>query len=713
MTTLLALLGVALAAPLSGVVRERGTADPVPGALVVSGEARAETGPGGRFVLDLPEGTHTLQVTGPAHAPAAVSVEVPAARAVTVFLEPAAPPPEIVVEAQVDSPHASRQVLDRERVEKTPGTHDDPLRLLQALPGVAMTPEYSPSGGAIALRGAAPAESRVLLDGVELPYLYHFQQYASVVHTRLLDEVAIYPSAFAASYGDATGGVVAVRSREPDPARLHGGVSVNSIMGGAWVQAPASDATSVSASARRSYADLGDSSNDQYTAWPVFWDYLGRVDLRGGPEARYALTALGAGDRYGRYASDTALLDPLEAAEAAAFGYDRSFHGVLLTARHTTAAAEHESVVGLTAEAWRGDLRVARSARDEQALTGRHVTTWLPSEAWRLRLGGDARASRTTFLAETDRAWPTLGVEAPLLARGVPVDAASGRVLGGVFGEARATAGPLSVQPGLRLSGDSLVAAGAVEPRLTVEVAPVDDVTIRAAGGRYTQAPEPEHLDPTIGDPSLGLSRAWHAAAGADWAIAGRWELGVEGWGRSLQAGVYAPPGEAPRAVDGRAAGVELTSRYRLRDRFFAWVAATLGHTELGGVPGDFDQPYALSAVASWDFRPGWNAGVRWRYAAGLPITPLVDGIYDGDTDSYLPVPGATNSARLPDYQKLDVHFARDVAFRRWTLVLYAEAWYVPKGNNTLYRVYSYDYRDAADVLGPAFLPLLGARAEL
>lgn len=713
MTALLTLLGVALAAPVAGVVRERGTADPVPGAVVAAADQEVVSGAGGAFTLDLPDGEHVLQVTGPAHAPQAVSVRVPAERVVAIYLEPAAPPPEIVVEADVESPHASRQVLDRERVEKTPGTHDDPLRLLQALPGVAMTPEYSPSGGAIALRGAAPAESRVLMDGVELPYLYHFQQYASVVHTRLLDEVAIYPSAFAANYGDATGGVVAVRSREPDPARVHAGVSLNTIMGGTWVQAPVGEGVAVSASARRSYADIGESSNDQYTSWPVFWDYLGRIDVRKSAEARYAVTALGAGDRYGRFASDTALLDPVEAAAAPAFHYDRSFHGLLLTGRHTTATTEHDSVIGLTAEQWHGDLGVARQERDEQALTLRHVTTLVPSDAWRLRLGGDARASRTSLVANTDRAWPDVGIEAPLLARGVAVDAAGGRVLGGVFGEARATVGRFAVQPGVRVSGDTLVGAGAPEPRLTMELDPHDDVTLRVAGGRYTQAPEPEHLDPVIGDPTLGLSRAWHAAAGADWAIAGRWELGVEGWGRTLQDGVLAPIGEAPVAVDGRAAGIELTSRYRIRDRFFAWVSGMAGRTELGGFRGDFDQPLALSAVASWDFRPGWNAGVRWRYATGLPLTPLLGGIYDGDTDSYVAVPGERNSARLPDYQKLDVHLARDIAFRRWTLVLYAEGWWVPPGNNTLYRVYRYDYFQGADVVGPAFLPLLGARAEL
>jgi hypothetical protein len=556
-----------------------------------------------------------------------------------------------------------------------------------------MTPEYSPRGGAIALRGARPGESRVYLDGVEIPYLYHFQQYASVVHTRLLDEVAVYPSAFAADYGDATGGVVAVQTREPDPTQVHGGVTLNTIMGGAYVQAPAGEHVAVSASARRSYADLAEDSNDQYTSWPVFWDYLSRVDLRPDGAGRYAMTVLGAGDEYGRFASDTAALDPLESADAPDFRYSRRFHGALLTARHTGERFQSGSVLGFTDEAWVGALGVATQDRGERALTARHLTTLVRGDVLRLRLGGDARATSTTLQADTDRAWPELGVEAPLLARGVEVDR--------------------ELQPGLRVQADGGIGAVGVEPRGGVRVSPTDDVTLRVATGRYLQAPEPEAIDPRLGEPGLGWSRALQGAAGVDWAIAGRWEVALDGWARQLEDGVRLPVGEPLEVLDGQAYGVEFTTRYRLRERFFSWISLTMGRSELGGDPTAFDQPFAVSTVASWDFKPGWNAGLRWRYAAGLPITPVTGSVYDGDTDSYLPTAGPAYSERLPDYQKLDVHLERDLTFRRWNLALYAELWWVPVDNNVLYRVYSYDYRQAADVQGPPVLPLLGARAEL
>ena len=159
--------------------------------------------------------------------------------------------------------------------------------------------------------------------------------------------------------------------------------------------------------------------------------------------------------------------------------------------------------------------------------------------------------------------------------------------------------------------------------------------------------------------------------------------------------------------------GAELVSRARVRERFFSWVALTLGRSLRDGQPGPWDQPWSVSAVASWDFRPRWNVGARYRLSAGLPYTPISGGRYDGDTDSYAPILGPAWSARLPNYQKLDVHLDRAFAFRQWTLHAYLEAWWVPPASNNLYPVYSYDFSEQALVAGPGFVPLLGVRAAL
>ena len=717
MTLALLLAGLGFAGEVSGVVRERGTGDPVPDATVQvrhsGGTLDLLLGSDGRFSVELEPGSVEISALSPLYAPLTRAVEVgEGAVAVDLFLTPVEPT-DIVVEARRPSPHVSRQILDRERVEKTPGTYEDPVRLIQALPGVAVTREYSPASGDIVLRSADPSESRFYLDGVELPTLYHFQQYASVLHTRLLDEIAVYPSTFGPAYGDAVGGIVSASSREADPERLHGGVAASFVMAGGYLTAPISDAGAVSVSARRSYLDLVESGNDQFTVWPVFWDYLARYDHKLSADHRLSVTALGAGDSYARYAGDTALLDPVEQESNPEFAYDRSFHGGVLRSRDTFAAGRLDTTAAVVADGWAGTAPSASQDRREVVGSLRQEAVLLEGDRLALAGGFELKGVRLDRVADVDRAWPELEAEAPMLGRGVAVDEVLSRFQGGLWVEPRLTFGAATVQPGARLQGDTASGTWAVDPRLTVQGEVAPDLRVRAAAGRYTQAPALDALSPVTGDATLGLSRADEAAVGLDLAVAGRLEFGVDAWGKLLHDVLVEDAGEAPRAVDGAAWGVELTSRYRLRERFFTWLGVTLGRASRDGVPFDFDQPYAGSFVASWDFHPGWNAGLRYRIAAGLPYTPVLYGTYDGDADTWSPVLGAVNSARLPVYQKLDAHIERQWTFNRWKLVTYAEVWWVPPGANALYNVYSYDYSESALVAGPPILPLLGGRVEL
>lgn len=716
MSLLLLALSPALAAEVVGVVRQRGDREPIEGAWVRADQApgapQATTDARGQFTLDLPPGEWTLVAASPDHAPLALLVTAPSAAPVEIWLKPT-PVEDVVVEADRPSPHVARQILDRERVEETPGTYGDPIRLIQSLPGTTQTREFSPNAGDVVLRGSAPGESRFYLDGVEIPYLYHFQQYASVIHTRLLDEVAVYPSTFGPAYGDTVGGVVSAEPREADTAAVHGGINFSLIMSGAYATAPVAERAAVSASARRSYADLAQSSNDQYTAWPVFWDYLGRYDHDLSPDHHLSLTAIGAGDHYGRYVSDSATLSPVEQEDNPDFGFERAFHMVSLRMRDSFGGAALNSTLGFVDDRWRGDLGDQGQDRHQDTLYLRSEATLFQSDHYQLSAGVEVKALSVERIADPRRAWFELESEAPMLSRGVVVDERLGRIQGGAWLEPRFNVGPVRLQPAVRVQADTATSTFRVDPRLGLQSEPRPGLKLRAAAGRYTQAPDIDDLSPTTGDPGLPVTSSWSGAVGTDLTIARRLELGLDGWYRSFTDAVQRVPGETPVSADGYAWGAELTSRYRLRERFFfgAWVS--VGHAERGDAVFDYDQPFAASALGSWDFREGWNAGLRYRIAAGLPYTPVAESIYQGDSDTYEPVFGADNSERLPTYQKIDGHIERRWTFTRWSMVAYAELWYIPPSANVLYPAWSYDYSQTALVAGPPFLPLVGARADL
>lgn len=705
---------VAHAASVPGTVRDRDSGAPVAGAEIILDGARVAVADGrGRFTLAVADGaTVRVRVLSVDHRPAELVVALPLAAPLSVYLEPAPVAQEVVIEAERASPHAVRQILDRERVEDTPGTYGDPLRLIQSLPGSVQTREYSPSAGEVVLRGSGPGESLVYLDGVEIPYLYHFQQYASVIHTRLLDEVAVYPSAFGSSYGNATGGVVAVETRDAQTDRVHGDLNLNLVIAGAYLTVPAGEEGGVSLSGRRSYADLLEDESDQYTLWPVFWDYLGRYDQAMSPDHHITLTSLGSGDRYGRYAGDAAVLDPLEQEGNPDFTYDRRFHGVLFKDDLILPAGRLQTTVAFIDDAWGGTLAEASQQRREQYGWLRHNSILFAGEDVWFDLGAEAKLSFIDRSVVTDRAWLELASEAPLLARGIALDEEQTRLVGGVWAEPSLRFGETIVQPGGRLQWDTATAEAAIDPRLTVQSVLPWGWRIRGAAGRYSQAPDADALSEAAGNPDLPMAHAQHVALGVDAALAERVEVSVDGWGKLLDDVVVQDPGEAPVVEDGWAAGVEVTSRYRIREVFFSWVSLSLGRARRGDAVFSYDQPVAVNAVFSWDFRPRWDLGFRYRYASGLPYTPIVGATYDGDDDSYVPVSGDVNSVRLPDYQKIDLHLGWTREIRQATLVLYAEAWYVLPGSNALYPVYNFDYSEQALVVGPSLVPLVGGRID-
>src|SRR5690606_25091427 len=114
--------------------------------------------------------------------------------------------------AEVEAPPREPTTRTMKRVDlvRMPGTRGDPLRAIEVLPGVAQS-----TGDLPIIRGAAGNSSVVMLDGSQVPFLYHFGGLTSFVHPRLVEQVDLYPGNFSARYGRATGGIVEARLRKP------------------------------------------------------------------------------------------------------------------------------------------------------------------------------------------------------------------------------------------------------------------------------------------------------------------------------------------------------------------------------------------------------------------------------------------------------------------------------------------------------------------
>lgn len=710
----------ALAVPVEGVVREKGTGDVVPGAVVVVDGANHGTDMDGRFTLDLPEGTAQLRVLSDAHQPLDLVVTVPVGHPVRAFLVPLASGGEIVVESFRPTPHISRHVADGELALKTPGTLEDAIRLVQSMPGVTVQRDLSPTGGDLSVRGSRPGDNRYYLDGIELPYLYHFNQYASVFPATDIDTLELFPSTYGSAFGDATGAIVEATSKSHRPKSVHGGGLVNFVMAGADVRAPLGDDTWVSASGRRSYQDIAGEQTSQYVVWPVFWDYSAQVSKGSDPDNSGTLFAYGAGDSYTRAVGELDLLDPVETQDAPLFEYQRAFHAVGGRIKWRKPNTNGRLVNALVLDDLQGRLAGDLGQQDLRSgtWTTRTDMGFFPTENISVYTGAELRAEWTSMRVVDPGAYGLLVVEeAPALVRGIDVDGALFRFRSGVYAEVHAVFGPVRVMPGLRLASDSLGPWLLPEPRLAVRWQLAPQSQLKAAFGRYNQAPDSQLLIPGTGTEDLPTTGSWQAGLGWEQTIAGRLEITLDTYGKLQNDVIFQPVQGQPEVLErGRSYGVELVVRYRLRETIALWAWAALARAELwrndAWMSDDADQPYAIGLVGSWDFAPGWNAGLRYRLGAGLPYTQVEQGLYDATTDQWLPDPGAENAGRLPLYQKLDLHLEYTHRFPTWSLTVYTELWMVPESSARLYPAWSYDFSEEGWVTGPTVLPLAGLRAR-
>ena len=709
----------------SGLVRQKGTRRGLPAQIITPGGVPLYADSEGKFEVNLPPGSRLL-VTSPGYLPQQVLTPPLPERDWVITLELAEGDVVVVTADGAEKEHASATTLPRQMVDQTPGTYGDSLRLVQSLPGVSVTPEFSPRAGDVAVRGTGPGDNRFFLDGVDIPYLYHFQQYSSVVPTDLLEDITLYPSTFRPVWGDAIGAVVEARTRDFRPDTVHARANVNLVMAGGAVEVPVGDHGAIVASARRSYLDRASSNSAEYTVWPIFWDYHARYDYRLATGRRIGLFAFGAGDSYQRYLLDRTEPDPVAPPDRDLVTFEQSFHAVGSRCDLLEGPYRSRSVVALVL----GQQEVVSTTGDREGIDDDYAYVRHDGEAelgdkFTLNAGGEIRAGKLSWQGDPRGgaySWPEPVLPTP---EGTAQITSRPRTQVGIYTELTwHLPGDAQLKPGIRLDTDSLSHSLEVDPRVTA-VIPIGELSaVRAAAGLYHQAPDPLWSDPGQVDPEdLDPSLSREVALGLETTFAGRLRAHVQGYYKDLEnlSEVDTPGhnGELTTGIEGTAWGMETVLRYHLQDLFFMWVSYSWSHSERvdpateESYRSDYDQPHSLNVVGAWQPTPRWNVGIRYRLASGLSYTPVEGAIYDGGNNTWVPLPGERNSEQFPLYQKIDGHVEHSRTFDRWTLAVYAESWFVVPSGNVLYPVYSYDYSEMQAVRGPVFVPLVGIRGSL
>ena len=148
--------------------------------------------------------------------------------------DPAPPPPDVtddtpvdagdeVIEMHAQAPRTatdSSYSLSRDEIAHLPGAGTDALAAVRSLPGVASSP--ASAAGRLTIRGGAPQDGLLEIDGVPVPFVYHSFDNSTILPVEMIGAIAYSPGGFGVEGGRATSGLVGITTSDPSPrARPH------------------------------------------------------------------------------------------------------------------------------------------------------------------------------------------------------------------------------------------------------------------------------------------------------------------------------------------------------------------------------------------------------------------------------------------------------------------------------------------------------------
>jgi TonB family protein len=629
------------------------------------------------------------------------------------------------VEAHSEKPprEVTKYTLSQNEINRIPGTGGDALRSLQNLPGVARPP---PLSGFLLVRGAAPEDTQVFVDGTPIPIVYHFGGIKSVLPTEVIDKIDFFPGNFSTQYGRAMGGAVDVNLTDPKSDKLHGLAMVDLIDSRVVAQGPIFDTGwKFAIAGRRSYVDtwLGPvlkAAGENVTVAPVYYDYQAILerDLDKHSSIRFAL--FGSDDRLALLLTSTSSGTPTLAGQLST--HTAFWRGQALYKNRIDDNTDFRVVAAI------GQDHVDFSAGDiffnltDWPVTARAEISRKLDPQLTMNMGLDVIYAPYSFSAQLPPL-PTPGQPPPGPLSSQPPRAANSsssiyEPAAYVEWEATPWTGARIV-PGLRLDYTKDTRSWDFDPRVTVrqDVTTSPRTTLKLGVGLFSQPPQPQETNAVFGTPGLVSNRVYQYALGVERELGRQVNASIEGFYKQLDHIVVQGLGNTGSGV---IYGGEALLRYNPDAHFFGWATYTLSRSTLREAPGmplelsTYDETHVLTVLGSYRLGRGWEFGARYRLTSGFLYTPEQYGFYDENVGAYVPMLAyPQNASRLPLFHSLDLRVDKTWRFRWGKLGAYLEVWNVYNNANADGMSYDFNQTHTSFVDDLPILPSLGFWVEM
>ncbi|MGV6858052.1 MAG: TonB-dependent receptor plug domain-containing protein [bacterium] len=614
-------------------------------------------------------------------------------------------------------------------LETVPGAGGDPLRALQAFPGITVTDDTS---AAPAIRGSRPGDNLYQVDFLPAGHLFHSRGAISVFNASLIQSIDLYPSAYPSEFSGVIGAAIDVKLRDPKTDRLHKQIDINFLHGGFLAEGPINERQSFYLAGRISYLDLLlkgqlDTEDDGLTfeQFPAYSDYQGKYlwNLENGDQVRLQLN--GASDEESilidRFADDIDNEPDL----AGRHSFDSRYHtqGLvwdhrLSQEKHLRSAIAHSTSVDASRTGGAGEV----NSNHEQWLIKAHLTAPLNSKH-ELKTGAELTQDMLSYEATfNDVSCTEFEVDCTLSGQPKLRSKSSLTIAGyqAFIRDAWYITDRLTLETGLTLQGENYLDKRFIEPHFSMEYSLQDDWLLSAGAGQYHQRPAFSTVEKVFGNPDLDYLESDHVVAGIEHLASHGWYWKSELYYKQFNKLVTGHA--ATRYTNGgkgTAWGLETMIRKNLTRKWSGWASITLARAErentTTGVtfPFDYDQPVNLSLVAQYQLSPRWMLGAKWWYHSGSPYTEILGGTLDPDDPTrYDAVYGKLNDARLPAYSRLDLRADRQINVNWGKLSAYFELLNALNNENLQGYDYNHDYTLRTGIKQLPRIISLGLKAE-
>lgn len=657
-------------------IRQKGGGGPIRKVEVRVGEAKFFSDPNGVAVIELPSQAAEVTFLKSGFDTATLPFEeIKNLQELEIYLYPALGANDEVIIRGNRRPSISKKVISSDEAARVaPG--GDPGQVTKILPGVTTRPGQSE----VTIRGSKPADSAYYLDDIKVPFVYHAVGNLSVLPASMIEEVEFSAGGFGAEYGDASGGVVVLRSKNEIPERAKTRFTLNMpLYSSVYHERPLSETEGLFVGTRRSYLDLilpkVLPKESGVTVVPYFRDYQS-IYVKKMDDGHYKLSLLASAD--GLRATTPGTLSQDESGNGKFFV--KTYFGALALERNKKLSdgwtlVTTPQLVYTDNKFEISDLKFrvrAHTLRLPVELTQRI------SQDERFYIGLDVSFvpfNVNYYLPLFDPDDPFYDVEeAPRVEgeqKGISSDASAWLARDFKLGNGGI------ITPGVRVFYFNLTRKSSADPRLQYRQAVRDGQTLKAAVGQYSTFPRNGEPAKKIGNPDLHFPRAMHYVLGLESKWSDRWDTDLQVFYKDVRLVIRAD--QDPNINynnNGRlqSYGFETFVRRALTERWFGWLSYTYSRTrerasnDSPWYPGSNDQTHVLNVAGSYRFSPTWDVGGRLGYHTGDTFTTkLGDAVYNANLDKYQPrAESAINGKRLPDFNELSLFSGHDVLFNDW-----------------------------------------------